>query len=347
MNDYFMLSNSKTFAFSAENRTGTKGGGTRGGDCTKLSPNIGICPGETATLVDTDGPGMIQHIWFAGYHGHNFIIRIFWDNSETPSVEAPVSAFFGCAYDENYVDVDGKYPVLNSAMLLVAPSKGYNCYFKMPFKKHCKITIENRGSETHWLYYIVTGCYCELPDNVGYFHASYRQEHPVTPGKSYTVIDGIKGKGQFLGVTLAAGLNGSNGCWVEGEARMFIDGDKYPSIHYTGTEDYFCGSFAFGLDADNKKYQAYSGLYVGMYAVLGNSKELYNAQQRFMLYRFHVADPIYFEKDFKMTIDNLGMVIDGEFVKRYDDFTSVAYWYQDLPATQLKPLPSDKEMLMK
>lgn len=347
MTDYYLLSNAKTFAFSAENPSGTKGGGSKGGDCTKLRPNIGIQPGETITLVDAEGPGMIQSIWLTGYVGHNFIIRMYWDNNENPSVEAPISAFFGCAYDENFQDIDQKYPSLNSSMLLVAPGRGLNCYWKMPFKKHCRITMENRGPATQWLYYIITGCYCEVPDNIGYFHASYRQEHPVTPGRAYTVIDGIKGKGQFLGVTLAAGLNGSNGCWVEGEARMYIDGDEYPSVHYTGTEDYFCGSYAFGKDIYHRQYQTYSGLYAGMYAILGDTSGFYNAQQRFMLYRFHIQDPIYFEKDFRMTLDNLGMVIDGEYVKRYDDYTSVAYWYQELPGAPLKPLPTDKEMLMK
>ncbi len=344
--DYYLLSNAKTFAFSAENQIGTKSGGTRGGDCTKLSPNRKIEAGETVVLVDTDGPGMIQSIWFTGYVGHNLIMRIYWDNCEYPSVEAPISAFFGSAYDESFADVNNNYPVLNSAMLMVAPGRGLNCYFKMPFKKHCKITMENRGHEARWLYYIITGQYCDLPENIGYFHASYRQEHPVTPGRAYTVIDGIKGRGQFLGLTLAAGINGTNGCWVEGEARMYIDGDKYPSVHYTGTEDYFCGSYAFGKDIKLQKYQTYSGLYAGMYAVIGDTNGHYNEQQRFLLYRFHTPDPIHFESDFRMTLDNLGMVVDGEFLKRYDDYTSVAYWYQDLPGNLLKALPSDREMFM-
>ena len=164
---------------------------------------------------------------------------MYWDNCEYPSVEAPISAFFGTAYDENFVDRDGKYAVLNSAKILVAPGRGLNCYWEMPFKKHCRITMENRGEKDQDLYYIITGCHCEVPDEVGYFHASYRQEHPIQKGRSYTIIDGIQGKGQFVGVTLATGMNGNNTCWVEGEARMYIDDDKYPSIHYTGTEDPF------------------------------------------------------------------------------------------------------------
>ena len=152
MNNYYMIQNSKTFAFSAENPTGVRAGGSQGGDCTKLRPTVTIPAGETVTLVDAAGPGVIQHMWFTGYVGHHFIIRMYWDDQEYPSVEAPLSAFFGCAYDENFVDRDGKYPVLNSAMMLVAPGRGYNSYFEMPFHKRARITMENRGDKDEDLF---------------------------------------------------------------------------------------------------------------------------------------------------------------------------------------------------
>ena len=207
MNNYCMIQNSKTFAFSAENPTGVRAGGSQGGDCTKLRPTVTIPAGETVTLVDAAGPGVIQHMWFTGYVGHHFIIRMYWDDQEYPSVEAPLSAFFGCAYDENFVDRDGKYPVLNSAMMLVAPGRGYNSYFEMPFHKRARITMENRGDKDENLYYIITGAYQEIPAEAGYFHATYRQEHPVQKGRTYTIVDGIEGRGQFVGVTLATGMN--------------------------------------------------------------------------------------------------------------------------------------------
>lgn len=342
MKSYALLSDEQTFAFSPENPTGTRGGGARGGDCTKLSPTVTIQAGETVTLADIRGPGMIQNMWFTGYVGHSFILRITWEDQANPSVEVPLSAFFGCAYDENFIDRDGRYPVLNSALMLVAPGRGFNCFFEMPFKNRCVITMENRGETEQNLYYIITGCRTEVPENIAWFHASYRQEHPVTKGRSYTIIDGIRGKGQFLGVTLAAGMNGNNTCWVEGEARMYIDDDRYPSIHYTGTEDYFTGSYGFGNDIAIRNYQTFSGLYSGLYAIYGDNREFYNGQQRFLLYRFHVPDPIHFETAFRMTIDNLGWT-----GPRYDDYTSTAYWYQSLPSEKLKELPPDKEMIMK
>ena len=342
MSKYYLISDSETFAFSAENPLGTKSGGSRGGDCTKLSPTVAVRAGETVTLADVDGPGMIQHMWFTGYVGHHFILRIYWDDQEFPSVEAPLSAFFGCAYDENFIDRDGNYPVLNSAVMLVAPGRGYNSYFEMPFRKHCRITMENRGGTDENLYYIITGCRCELGADTGYFHASYRQEHPVRKGRAYTVIDGIEGRGQFLGLTLSVGMNGNNTCWVEGEAKMYIDDDVYPSVNYTGTEDYFCGSYGFGNDIYRKQYQTFSGHYCGMFAILGDNREFYNGQQRFLLYRFHVPDPIHFKKNFRMTLDNLGWT-----GPRYDDYTSTAYWYQTLPGAVLHELPPDRELCMK
>ena len=342
MQSYTYISDYQSFAFSAENPTGTRGGGSRGGDCTKLSPTVTIKPGETVTLAEINGSGVIQNMWFTGYVGHGFILRIYWDGQAHPSVEAPLSAFFGCAYDENFVDRDGRYPVLNSAVMLVAPGRGYNCFFEMPFRKSCRITMENRSAKEESLYYIITGCRGELPENIAYFHASYRQEHPVRKGRSYTIIDGIEGKGQFLGVTLAAGMNGNNTCWVEGEARMYIDDDQYPSIHYTGTEDYFTGSYGFGNDIYIKQYQTFSGHYSGLFAILGDNREFYNGQQRFLLYRFHVPDPIHFNQAFRMTVDNMGWT-----GPRYDDYTSVAYWYQTLPSAKLKPLPDDSEMCMR
>ena len=205
------------------------------------------------------------------------------------------------------------------------------------------MTMENRGSKEETLYYMIEGWHGELADTDLYFHAAYRQEHPVQKGHAYTVIDGIEGKGIFAGISFAAGMNGHNTCWVEGEPKMYLDGDQYPTINYTGTEDYFCGSYAFGNDILLHKYQTFSGLYAGMYAILGNdSQEMYNGQQRFLLYRFHVKDPVYFHTSFRMTMDNLGWT-----GARYDDYRSVAYWYMAKPSRLSAGLPSDEEIIMK
>ena len=338
----YHLHHRATFGFSAENPTGARNGGTPGKDCEKLRPCISIKSGETITLCDVDGPGMITHMWFTGYIGHGFILRIYWDGMEAPSVEVPLSAFFGCAYDENMEDMDGRYPVLNSALLLVAPGRGFNSYFEMPFRSHCRITMENRCDHPCDLFYMISGWKDALPEDIGYFHAAYRQEHPVQKGRSYVVLDGVEGRGRFLGMTLAVGVNGYNTCWVEGEAKMYIDGESRPSMNYTGTEDYFCGSYGFGNDIAIKQYQTYSAPYAGLYAILGDPRAQYNAQKRFMLYRFHVKDEIWFNQSFRMAMDNLGWT-----GPRYDDYTSTAYWYLDHPASVPFELPAHDEMTMK
>ncbi|MBQ2712289.1 MAG: DUF2961 domain-containing protein [Clostridia bacterium] len=341
----------RTFAASSENLTAEKGGGSRGSAIEKCNPYTVARPGETLTLLDIDGPGTVQHIWLGGVTGWNMILRIYWDNQENPSVEAPVSAFFGYPYYENVRNVDGAFPTLNSALISVMPCRGFSCFFKMPFKKHCRITLENRSEkQERMIYYTITGVLGEVPEDTLYFHASYRQALPHKAGDAYVFVDGIEGKGNFIGVTLGAGLNGTNGCWVEGEIKMYIDGDEYPSINYTGTEDYFCGSYAFGYDMI-KKYQPYTGLYSGCFAIMGGeiadrSVSDYNVQPRFMAYRWHVPDPIVFEKDFKMTMLNMGFRPDGINYGRRDDLVSVAYWYQNLTDKPLAPLPSDREIAL-
>lgn len=339
---YALISGNETFAFSAENPTGVRGGGSRGGDCTKLRPTVQILPHEEAELACVEGPGVIETMWFTGDIGHSMILRMYWDGADFPSVETPLSAFFGCAYDESLLDIDGNFPAFSSAVMMVAPGRAFNSYWEMPFHRGCRITVENRSEAPKHLYYCITGERGPVPENAGYFHAAYRQEHPVQRGRSYTVLDGVRGQGQFVGLTLAAGMNGHNTCWVEGEARMYLDDDLYPSLHYTGTEDYFGGSYAFGNDLARRKYQTFSGLYSGMFAVLGDNTETYNQQQRFLLYRFHIKDPVRFRTGFRMTLDNLGWT-----GPRYDDYTSVAFWYQKMPARTPYLLPPDGELVMR
>jgi len=331
----------ETFGFSAENPTGSRNGGTRGKDCDKLSPCVYVKAGETVPLCETDGPGMITHMWFGSNLSHQFILRMYWDHSAEPSVEVPISAFFGHAYDENMTDRDGKFITMSSEQVLLAARQSYNCYWEMPFRTHCRITIENRSGQDWGVFYMITGWRGEIPEEAGYFHAGYSQEHPVTKGKAFTVVDTIRGKGRFAGMFLAVGLNGEDFVWVEGEARMYIDGDIYPTMNYTGTEDYFGGSYNFGNDSELHQYTPFCGQYVGMYAVLGNMKEYYNHQQRFLLYRWHVRDPIFFEESFRMVIPDMS------YKPRYDDFTSVAFWYLTEPKGLPMTLPPDDELSMR
>jgi hypothetical protein len=348
----------RSFGFSAENPEGKRNGGSRGADCEKIRPCIQIEPGKTVVLADVDGPGALTHFWMTGYTGHSFILRIYWDNEGIPAVKAPLSAFFGMAYDENWEDRDGRYPCYQSAALSVVPGRGCNSFFFMPFLQHCRITVENRGVKEEPLYYMIEGyqgvldteylihsstSFMTLRDrDVRYFHAEYRQAHPVQKGKAYTALDIAGTEGCFAGITLAIGINGNNTCFVEGEPKMYIDGDRYPTINYTGTEDYFGGAYGFGNDISQHRYQTFSGPYQGLYAILGDNNAFYNQQQRFLFYRFHIADPVFFSESFRFTFDNLGWT-----GPRYDDYTSVCYWYQKEPAGSESQLPTDQELIMK
>lgn len=335
----------KTYVFSPENPTGMPGCGSKGEYWQKLHPCDVLEAGETKTLVNTNGPGIIRTMWFTGDVSQSLVLRIYWDGQEHPSVEAPLGSFFGYGFPDITSDRDNRFPTLNSAMFLAAPCRGMNCYWPMPFLRNCRITLENRRPDTQLtVFYTITMEKGQLPEEVLYFHASYRQAFPVTRHQAYTVIDGIQGEGHFAGVTLAVGTNAPNGCWVEGEAKMYIDGDIYPSVNYTGTEDYFCGAYAFGYDRGaHTAYQPYSGLYAGMYAVLGSQEQRYQYQPRFMLYRLHVPDPISFEKDFRMSLQNMEFTPYGQRGRR-DDFSSCAYWYQTLPSAPLLPLPADEDI---
>ncbi len=339
------LSNAKTRSISAENYTGEKGKGgmaTTGisadsaarelGQGWKVSPAVLVEKGQTFTFADIEGPGAIQSMWFtpAGA-GRDFILRIYWDNQEFPSVEAPLTDFFGFGWNDNIDGTTGKFPTLNSLPIYVAPNRGFNSFWEMPFRKHCKMTMENIGNDTQCLFYQVNYTLTEVPDDCAYFHAQFRRTNPVKYMDDYVIVDGIKGKGHFVGTSLFVGLNGANRWWGEGEIKFFMDGDdKFPTICGTGTEDYFGGAYDWDVDG---KYTTYSGPFIGMHHVT-QPDGLYISQQRFSMYRFHVMDPIRFESDLKVTIQDLGWRDQGRYLPRQDDMASVAYWYQTLPAAQ-------------
>lgn len=184
-------------------------------------------------------------MWFAGWIKYDIVLRIYWEDQDTPSVEVPLPAFFAHMYcsDENS---DGCYPTLNSAMVMVAPKQGYSCYWEMPFRKHCRITLENLTEGHKGIYYQINYTLTEIPDDCAYFHAQYRQKRPVDYMEEYVILDGVEGKGHYVGTSLAAGMNGSNNWWGEGEFKFYIDDDsKFPTICGTGLEDYFLGAWGW------------------------------------------------------------------------------------------------------
>jgi hypothetical protein len=337
-----LLSAAESRSLSPENFGGGKGEGGRategtGAQCArelgpgwKISPSVAIEPGQTFTMAEISGPGALQQIWLTVTgHWRFSVLRIYWDGLPQPSVECPVGDFFACGW--------GQYAQVSSLPVCVNPGSAFNCYWPMPFRKGCRITLTNIAAERTVLYYQVNYALGPVPAEAGYFHAQFRRSNPLPYKQPYTILDGVKGQGHYVGTYLAWGVNNS-GWWGEGEIKFYIDGDRdYPTICGTGTEDYFCGSYNFE-NQQTHQYQEFSTPYSGLPQVL-RPDGLYRAQMRFGLYRWHIPDPVRFKKDLRVTIQALGWRSGGRYLPLQDDIASVAFWYQSLPPAPFPPLP--------
>lgn len=304
-----------------------------------------ILPGETLTVLDNRGPGAITHIWFTiaspeELHLKKLVLRMYWDDESTPSVESPVGDFFGLGL--------GEYFLYQSIPLSVGADKALNSFFVMPFQKRALITVTNEGTQkVDAFYYNIDhrACANPLPAGTSYFHAQYRQAAPakgwtndwkdngdpkVNNYKNLTGQDNYvwmeaRGRGQFAGVTMSI-LQNQDFWWGEGDDMFFIDGERL-SINGTGSEDYFLGAWGFGTHSF-----AY-GLYGA--PVKGDEK----AGSRTSVYRFHLDSPIPFTRSIRATIEH------GHANHRSDNFYSVAYWYQSEPHAPFPELPAVAERL--
>jgi len=284
-----------------------------------------IAIGETRTLAKIEGPGAITHIWVTiaskdKYHLKNLVLRMYWDGEGTPSVESPIGDFFGLGH--------GEYYTFSSYPIQIGTSNALNCFWYMPFEKRALITITNEGTDVcrAFYYYIDYNKYDSI-DTPLRFHAHYRQEYPCTEGKNYTFLE-AQGKGHFVGVSLSI-HNRADGWWGEGDDMFFIDGEEKPSLHGTGSEDYFCGAWCYG--------SAFSYLFFGC-PLRGEHKR----GEKWNVYRFHILDPIPFQKSIRVSIEHGH---DAQPNSRTDDYSSVAYWYQTEPHVAFEPLPPPEKRL--
>ena len=356
MGNLSRLSDAVTRSISMENRSGDKGAGGKstegtGADCAKdlgrgwkVSPSINVKPGETIVLADIEGSGAIQHIWIAGTIGRNIILRMYWDDQEQASVEVPLQDFFGAPWkmegSETVCVPAVNAPLISSLAVCVNPNNGFNCYWEMPFRRRARITLENRHpTKERVVYYQIDYTLTEVPEDCAYFHASFRRSNPLPYAEPYTVVDGVAGEGQYVGTAMGWQPN-SRGWWGEGEIKFFVDGDgDFPTVCGTGTEDYFCGAWNWERDG---QYAAYSTPYSGMW--IDRADGAYRTQNRFSLYRWHVADPIRFAKNLRVTIQALGWREGRRYLPLQDDICSTAFWYQTLPTAPFKPLGTVAEL---
>ena len=303
---------------------------------------------STATLAELKGAGSIKHVWFtinspSPFHLRELVLRMYWDGETEPSVEVPIGDFFGTGFE--YEDIPGghrgqKYQSWVSLPITVQ-DRAMNCYFEMPFGSGARITITNDGTQVvPNLYFHID--YQQYPDarrvaDKGRFHAQWKHEltravlesesgGKNVDGKNNYVFMDAKGKGQYVGTILNVfGL--ATGWWGEGDDMFFIDGETVrATINGTGMEDYFNNAWMFQKE--------FSYPFIG-YSQQGNR----DWTGSHTMYRFHIEDPIYFQKSVRATIEH------GHANDREDDYTSVAFWYQTEPHQKLYPLPPVSERL--
>jgi hypothetical protein len=332
-----LLNDAETRSISAENPTGARGAGAKAenhlGAGWKGRPCITLPKDEMVTLAEIEGPGCIRHIWFTvtdrGPRGRtvlrDLVLRFYWDGEEAPSIEVPIGDFFANGH--------GMRCDINSLPVAVNPSGGMNSYWPMPFAA-ARITVTNEhGEDIGGFFYQITYDLTKVPDHAARLHAQWRRENPVTYHKEYTILDGVKGQGHYVG-TYLAWTQLSTGWWGEGEIKFYIDGDaEHPTICGTGTEDYVGGAWCF---AD----RTYSTAFLGYPLRHAEPGQII----RHGLYRWHVPDPIRFKEDLRVTIQDLGFTPQPTgYEPLTDDISSVALWYQAEPHAAFPALPETRK----
>ncbi|MCH2279196.1 MAG: DUF2961 domain-containing protein [Vicinamibacterales bacterium] len=305
--------------------------------------------GETRTIAEIDGPGIISHIWITistpeKHHLKKIVLRMFWDGESTPSVETPIGDFFGLGL--------GEYFLYESAALSVGSQKALNSFFPMPFRQSARITVTHEGDQaiSAFYYNIDYERHDRLPDDLGYFHAQYRQgtpnpgwttdwmlngddlavQHRNPEGADNYVLLNARGRGHYVGVTHSI-LQNQGDWWGEGDEMIFIDGATSPQIIGTGSEDYYLGAWCYGGCGISPFGNARPTFAFQQYGNPMNGGDDRGA--KWMVYRLHTESPITFEDSIKVTIEH------GHGNHRSDNFYTVAYWYQVEPHGAVPPLP--------
>jgi len=307
------------------------------------SDNSRVPSGATKVVLDAKGPGAITHIWFTflgpephpwapeGSANHQeILLRIYYDGSQRPGVEAPLGDFFANSF--------GRRSEVISVPVIVEDADSYNCFWRMPFRESVRVELVNQGQKRlNLLYYNIDWIKLDsLPKDTPYFYAQYRQEYPVKQGQDYLILK-TQGKGHYVGTVLSVRTR-SPSWFGEGDEKIYIDGEEKASIWGTGTEDYFLS--AWGLKTTSTPY--FGTPYFDQWGIVGGHTSAY---------RWHIQDPIVFNKSIKVTIEHWGWISPDEnpegkthsWNERQDDFSSVAFWYQTGTPTFTARAPDGKE----
>jgi lysophospholipase L1-like esterase len=340
--------------FSFENPGGVKGEGGKANLGRKGAPARAIKSGETVTLADAKGPGVIRRIWCTVRGNPEFlrglVIRMYWDGQRTASVEAPLQDFFGIPF--------ARQVAFESALFSNPEARSFNCFVPMPFERSALVQITNESpTDVPAFFYDIDATIGDrLPADLAYFHARYRRENPTRPKEDFEVLPEVSGKGRYLGCNVGVRPIGpyKEPVWFgEGELKIYVDGDKqYPTLVGTGTED-LVGS-GWGLAGFNHLYQG---------CLLTEKKD-----RVWGFYRYHIPDPVFFQKSVRVTLQQMSGASrshlktlresdrpelvrthrvfdpasdaqsDWENFEAPQDVCATAYWYQTLPSPTFGPL---------
>lgn len=331
LGDVTKYQNVESRSASFENPRGDRGkGGSAAsylGPTRKGAPWKAIESGETVVLAEVYGPGMIRHIWMTLQLRPNLlrgaVLRAYWDGSDFPSVECPIGDFFGIAH--------GRTNHFCNALQAMQEGSGLNSYFQMPFATSARLTLTNESDERiDSLYYSVDYTVGDTVDTDSlYFHAAFMRENPTEMKRDFPILPLRHGRGRFLGCVIGVRTR-SPQWWGEGELKVYLDGDTdLPTICGTGTEDYLGSAWGVG---------EHFALYAGCPYIAFDANARW--QTLISFYRFHIADPIFFGKDIRVEMQQIGggWIPEGgvNIYERSDDWSAASFWYQDIG----EPLPA-------
>jgi len=369
VNAPYMVIEGKSRSISGENPKGEKGGACREFDPSipwgehfgderhqwKARPCIGLKAGEETTLGDITESGLIQRMWFTIDFSRpeawrDIVLRMYWDGEENASVEVPIGDFFFQGWC--------RPALVNSQYVQVTPKCGFNSSWPMPFREGARITVENQsGEDVKRFFYQINYSLRVIPGDAMYFHAQWRRENPLREPGTFTMLDDVKGKGNFLGFYLSIGTDIGR-WWGEGEVKFFLDGDREnPTVCTTGTEDVVGGSYCFLVPVaespENVQIATYSYPSFGYiqclskdgapYEVPGKWPDIFARANRHGLYRLYGDDPISFEGDLRITIQALSMDTSNKpsrYIKESYDMAATTFWYQAEEHAQFPELPN-------
>jgi len=373
---YTLPENFKSSSISSfENINGVKGAGGKTNHSAKGNAFEDLKSGQSKTLLDIEGSGIIQRMWFTVQDRSPEMmrairLRIYWDKETKPAVDVPFGDFFGFGLSE--------VVKFETALFSNPEGRSFNCMIPMPFRKGAKVVITNEsqnyiGAVFFDIDFIKVE---EMEEDAMYFHAFWTRQKTSELRKDFEFLPEIKGQGRFLGVNM--GVNADHGYgetwWGEGEVKMYIDNDKeLPTINGTGTEDYIGTAWGMGQ---------FTNLYQGCTVANDSTKQ-------YAFYRFHIPDVVGFNQNFSASIQQIGggmrdlvrnlvknnvklepislawtngfrrllddpkNIFDEDFPDgwinfyRIDDYSATSYFYLDTPSTDLAELPAVSERVDK